>query len=345
MRPWNRTALGVAFFVASFVAACEDAPPRGGSASGDAADDALDAATDRARDLAPHVVTLPPPRNIDIAYELVADGANAHVTWSKASDATATRVRLLRRAEMVPLGPFDSKAQLVYEGEGSEARQRVRELTALQTSLYAAFSCDDQGGCEEAGVQKPFSVTMGQALLDGGYTIYLRHGSATLCSDALALGPAATTSVPDWWKSCDAACGTATAAQLDASGTGQASIVGDALRTRGIPIGRVAAGEFCRTRATAQALGLTPPTVQVLPSLTYFVYDEAQRCSSVRDLVATAPVAGTNDVFVGHGDFAAPCDPFSGLGFADAALYRAAMATEPAAFIRTVGFSEWSALP
>ncbi len=327
--------------MAPFLAACEDTPPR----VADAADEAsVDAATDRPRDLAPHVVTLSPPSTLEVAYETVGDGANAHVTWTKPHDVTATRVRLLRRAEMVPLGPFDPLAQLVYEGSGGEARQRVRALIALQTSVYAAFSCDDYGGCEEAGVQKPFAVTVGQALLDGGYTIYVRHGSATQCNDDLALGPAATSSVPDWWKSCDSACGTATAAQLDASGTGQASVIGDALRTRGIPIGRLVAGEFCRTRATAQALALVLP-VQVLASLTYFVYDEAQRCSSVRDLVATAPVAGTNDVLVGHADFAAPCDPFSGLGFADAALHRAATAAEPAVFIRTVGVSDWSSLP
>ena len=81
-------------------------------------------------------------------------------------------MRLLRRVETLPLGPFDPLATLVYEGSADEITHRARELVALETSLYAAFSCDDDGGCEDFGVQVPFEITIMQALIDGGYAIF-----------------------------------------------------------------------------------------------------------------------------------------------------------------------------
>lgn len=329
--------------VVLLLAACESVPAEerdAGIALG------LDAAVDgkTAGDLAPHLVALAAPTSIEISYELVDDGAVAHLRWARSDDPRATRVRVVRRAESLPQGPFDTAAQLVYEGTAGESRERVRELAALETSFYAAFSCDDAGGCEGAGVQRPFAVTLGQALLDGGYNVYLRHGTASLCSDDLALGPAATTSSPDWWRSCQRACAGAPAAQLDANGAGQASIVGDALRSHGVPFGRVITSEFCRARETAQGLSLSPQ-IETAAALTYFVYDESARCASVKDAVRAAPAPGKNDVFVGHGDFSEPCDPFSSLQPGEAAVYRAATSTEAARFVMLVSATAWATLP
>ena len=331
-----------AIVLIALAAGCEDAPP----AVVDGSNLPYDAGADTREpgDLAQHVVVLPPPTAITITYQPLTAGAAAVVTWKLPNDPRVAGARVLRRNGTLPLGPFDPMAQLVYAGPGELASQRVRELVALEESLYAVFSCDANGGCEDAGIERPFAVTVAEALVDGGYAIYLQHGSATLCADELALGPAATTSDPNWWKSCDSVCATATAAQLDANGAGQTSLVGTALRARHFPVGRLVASEFCRTRAVAGALGLEVP-VETNAGITYFVYDDAQRCANSLLLLELPSGDGTNTVIVGHGDFPGPCEPLSSLGAGEAALYRSATATEAGRFIETVFPGEWAAIP
>ena len=267
-------------------------------------------------------------------------GAQVHVRWQHGG---AANVRLLRRAETLPLGPFDPSATVVYAGNAEEITHRARELVALEVSFYAAFACDDAGGCETFGVQVPFELTIMQALVDGGYAIYLRHAIADVCADALTLGPAATTSSPGWWKSCDQSCGTATAAQLGAAGIAQATMIGDALTTRAVPISRVHTSELCRAVQTAQLLSLPGVTITTDAALTYFVYDEADRCGLIATELAVPPDPGANALYVGHAGFAGPCDPLASLAEGEAMIYR----VEPAAIrrIQTVSATAWASLP
>ena len=149
----------------------------------------------------------------------------------------------------------------------------------------------------------------------GGYVIHWRHASATVCSDRLDLGPAATTSSPDWWKSCDADCPSggpviATARQLSDIGRSESVAIGQALDQRGVPIGRMLASEFCRNVETAQLMDLGPP-IEQSPAITYFVYDEGGRCADTFALLAEAPPAGTNTALIGKGERNAF---FNGLG-------------------------------
>ena len=261
----------------------------------------------------------------------------------------------MRRRDALPLGPFDPAAVVVYDGgaDVGEVTHRVRALIALQPYFYAAFACDGAGGCEAFGVQVPFELTLGQALLDGGYTIYLRHALADRCGDALALGTAATTASPGWWRSCERDCTSATAAQLGEVGLAQASALGEALSLRAIPVGLVRTSEFCRARQTAEALALPGATIVEDQPLTYFVYAEDARCAQIAAELALPPPPGSNALLVGHADFAGPCDPLAALAAGEAAVFRP---TGPAPndddgdlgvarLIELVGPSAWAGLP
>ncbi len=318
---------------------------------------ALDAAQDLSRDFAPpadlsrasdlaqHLVSLPAPTALSVAYQRTPTGALAQIRWARAADLRATHVRLLRRAVDLPTGPFDPLSTLVYEGQGEAAAHAVRQLVALETSIYAVFSCDDEGGCEDAGVQVPFAVTLMQALADGGYTIYLRHAADALCADALALGTAMHTTSPGWWMSCDQDCASATARQLDPSGVARATELGDTLRGRGVPIGRVQTSELCRAVQTAQLLSLGP-MIERDPDLSYFVYDESLRCATSRARIAESPPPGQNTLLIGHTGFPSPCAPLDGLGFLDAAVHQPSPAMSGhARFIEILRASEWATVP
>src|SRR6185436_15475566 len=178
-------------------------------------------------------------------------------TWTAPQPASGnTHVRVLRRLNDAPVDASDASATVVFFGTASAASHALTDLlpttqATARTYLYAAFGCTAGGDCESVGSRTTLAPTVRQALLGGGYTIYFRHASASVCVDQTGLGTAATTMSPDWWKSCDASCGTATARQLDATGVTQATTIGQAFDSVGIPVGRVISSEFCRTLTTA----------------------------------------------------------------------------------------------
>ena len=132
-----------------------------------------------------------------------------------------------------------------------------------------------------------------ESLRAGGFILYFRHAET------------------DWsqtdrrheagWDSCDPA----QMRQLSAAGRDSARRLGEALRRLQIPVGRVVASEFCRTRETARLLALGPvETSRDLINLTHAEHaggTEALR-GRVRRLLATPPPAGTNVVLVSHGN-------------------------------------------
>lgn len=121
-----------------------------------------------------------------------------------------------------------------------------------------------------------------ESLRSGGYMLYFRHAAT------------------DWsqtdrnhasdWDSCDPQ----QMRQLSAEGRATARRVGAALRQLRIPIGAVAASEFCRAAETARLLDIGPI--------------ELRRRAGER--LATVPAAGTNTALIAHGNvFVLLADP------------------------------------
>jgi phosphohistidine phosphatase SixA len=247
--------------------------------------------------------------------------------------------------DALPAGPDDPDATVVFFGTATSASHPLADLlpttaTTARAYHYTAFGCTAAGDCETSGPGADLAPTVRQVLLAGGYTIYFRHASATVCVDQTALGTAATTMSPDWWKSCDASCGTATARQLDATGETQATAIGQGFDTAGIPVGRVVASEFCRTRTTAELMDLGP-TIETNQGITFFVYDEPNRCASANILLAEPPATG-NTVVVGHAGFT--CDVLGQLNMGEGAIFKP-VSGGPTVFIARVLPDDWATLP
>jgi len=122
-----------------------------------------------------------------------------------------------------------------------------------------------------------------EALRQGGHVIYFRHARTDFSQRDSSL----------------ADCGT----QRNLSGEGreQARAIGAAIRSLGIPIGRVLASPYCRTRETAElAFGRVEITRDLLGR---GLSEEQSRISSslLRPLLGAVPEPGTNTVLVSHG--------------------------------------------
>jgi hypothetical protein len=258
-----------------------------------------------------------------------------------------TSVMVLRRLNGPIDGPDDPQAIAVFAGAGGVTFDPVTELLPdvpddTQIYYYAVYGCGDDG-CEHTGSAVTFHLTLVQALRAGGYTIHWRHADADVCADRTELGPAASTAVPEWWKSCAASCDTATARQLNDAGRMHASAIGEAFRSRGIPIGRVLSSEFCRNVTTAELMDFGPPIEQD-QGITFFVYDEPNRCAVSYARIAVAPALGTNTAIIGHAGFSSICPILSSLQWSEAAVFRPDGSGD-ALFIARVAWDQWATLP
>ncbi len=125
-----------------------------------------------------------------------------------------------------------------------------------------------------------------QLLREGGYILYFRHAATDHHQDDSRM-----TSAED--------C--STQRNLTDQGRADARATGAAIRALGIPIGRVRASPFCRTRETAElAFGRSKPTDAARggPSQP----DRPERYAALRGLLAQPPARGLNDVIVSHGN-------------------------------------------
>lgn len=276
--------------------------------------------------------------------QLDLDAGVIALSWS----SSAPTVKVLRRVGTPPASVSDPSATVVFEGPGTRASEPIAALTPdlplrPNAYVYAAWACVG-ALCGAAPATKPFILSLRQALRGGGYTVFLHHATAGVCADRTTLGTASTTSAPDWWKSCDATCGSATAEQL--APTASASELTELrtfFSTSGVRAGRVLSSEFCRAVRTAEGLQLGPVIEQV-PALTYFVYDEANRCRDTRALLNAPPGAGTNTVLISHANFAASCPVLETLGPAEALVYKPQLGA-PALFLARLSPAQWAALP
>lgn len=140
----------------------------------------------------------------------------------------------------------------------------------------------------------------GEALVDalraGGYNLYFRHAATDWATDDHVVGTGD-------WVSCDPN----KMRQLSPTGRETARRVGEAIRRLGIPVGWVLASPYCRTVETARAMALGPveTTTDIINMrVAEFFGGESAVATRTRRRLSLPPEAGTNTVFVAHGNVA-----------------------------------------
>jgi phosphohistidine phosphatase SixA len=140
-----------------------------------------------------------------------------------------------------------------------------------------------------------------QALNQGGYNIYFRH-AATDWSQSDHVREAGD------WTSCDAL----RIRQLSDEGRKSARAVGNAIRSLGIPVGKVLASPYCRAVETATLMDLGPveTTTDVINMrVAEYFGGRGAIVKTARALLATRPAPGSNTVIVAHGNVARESTP------------------------------------
>jgi broad specificity phosphatase PhoE len=166
-----------------------------------------------------------------------------------------------------------------------------RLLLALVLAALAATAACGSGDDDAAGERQSEATTERvsgapvERLRRGGYAIALRHA---------ATDPTATDMTGDL-RDCSRQ------RNLNAAGRRQARAIGRAFRELDIPVGRVLASPFCRTRDTARlAFDRVRPS-RALLSADFVLGDAtARQRAGLRRLLATPPREGTNTVLVSH---------------------------------------------
>jgi hypothetical protein len=304
-----------------------------------------------------------------MAAALSSDGMNVQLTWTNPTSPAFTQVKVLRQLAAPPLGPNDTSATTLFTGLGTTAQERIDQLlpsvgSTLRQYYYVVYGCAD-ALCEGVGSQTMFSVSVGQALHGGGYTLWWRHLPASDCGDQVGLGvctmQGGSWSCPtnNWWKSCTddfPMCVSATARQLTPSSSDiEAQTIHDQFIAKSIPIGRVLASEFCRAQHSvsswSDAAGhMHPgfdfgPTVESVKELTYYVYDEAHRCDNTKVLLNEVPAQGKNTAMVSHAGFTCTIDNghIDSLNWGDCAVFKPDAVNGPI-FIQTLSYDAWANL-
>lgn len=274
-----------------------------------------------------------------------ADHRFVDLAWN----TNAPTVKILRTLNAAAVGPNDPAGTVVFMGSAASARESLDAVLphlALDPRRYKYTAWGCSGAiCSLMPSSVEFTLTLKQALRSGGYALYFQHATANTCADRTNLGTASTTTTPNWWKSCDATCGTATAAQLTTTTSdGEISAIRDFFAANSIPVSHVASSEFCRALQTANGLSLDAGVIEQSQQLTYFVYEEMNRCRDISSAINAPPAAGTNTVYVGHALFTGSCPVFEGLNPADAAVYRPQVG-QAARYVTRVSSSQWATLP
>ena len=284
---------------------------------------------------------------VPMGLGVVINDAEVDVGWTSPDPSSGnTKVKLIRTLNTPPTGPDDPTATLIYSGSASSAAHPTADLLpdmmdAPRTYHYAVYGCTSADVCETTGSAASLTPTLTECLRGGGYNLFWRHASATVCADNLALGSAATTMTPDWWKSCEADCAVATARQLNATGVMEATSIGQDLASLAIPFGKVISSEYCRTVQTAENMALGP-AIETSQQITYFVYDEANRCADSYPLLAAAPPAGANVALISHAGFS--CPVLDALAWGEAAIFKPDGQGSSTLITRVV-WDQWTALP
>jgi hypothetical protein len=282
---------------------------------------------------APKVAVPTGPPRVD-GFEVRIDGAQVKLRWAKPAGSPV--VRVLRAVNVAPDAAASATAPpptLVYVGKATTAAHPLSDLLPDDPSAsgdarheyhYAAFACKTPDDCEDSPGRATVRPSLIECLRGGGYSIHWRHANADVCQDVEPLGTAADTKTPNWWKSCNSDCATATARQLNNEGIAQAKQLGQEMARLKIPIARVISTEFCRGVQTAQKMALKyrgkAVKIETAKELTSFVYDEKNRCGNAYKLLAQAPARGTNTALIGQKGN--DCPVIGNLDIAAAAIFK-----------------------
>ena len=171
-------------------------------------------------------------------------------------------------------------------------RRWVLLTLLLLAALAAAAGCDSGSDEDDAGTQRsqaggqedrPAGAAV-ERLRRGGYVVALRHAVTDPTATDL------TANLRDCSRQ----------RNLNAAGRRQARAIGRAFRQQDIPVGRVFASPFCRTRDTARlAFGEAQPS-RALLSPDFGDGDPERRPRGLRRLLTLPPPSGTNTVLVSH---------------------------------------------
>lgn len=286
----------------------------------------------------------PAPRKLTIWVV----GGEARLSWLPPQGGSGnTQVKVVRRLNAPPSGPEDLSAEVLFAGVGTQLVDPIGDLLpdlagAPHVYHYAVFGCDALGTCETTGSHASLAPTLVQCLRGGGYTIFWRHADADVCADNTSLGTAANPTIPNWWRSCDANCATATARQLNAAGVERATFIGQQTDALGIDVGRVISSEFCRCIQTAELMDFGP-TIETDTGISFFVYDESNRCTHCYDRIYEVPAPGTNTAIIGHAGFSPSCATLGALAWSECALFKPDGAGG-ATFITRLTWDAWGLL-
>ncbi len=161
-------------------------------------------------------------------------------------------------------------------------------------AVLAAAGCDLGSDDQDSGERKPEANGRGDRrsappvdrLRRGGYVVALRHAA----TDRTA------TDMTGNLRDCSRQ------RNLNAAGRRQARAIGRAFRRLEVPVGRVLASPFCRTRDTARlAFGRARPSRALLSPDFFGGGDGAQRRrGGLRRLLTLPPGRGSNTVLVSH---------------------------------------------
>jgi phosphohistidine phosphatase SixA len=125
-----------------------------------------------------------------------------------------------------------------------------------------------------------------RALRAGGYVIYVRHTATDWSQTDRDLQHA---------ERCDMQ------RNLSDDGRAQAREIGTAFQQLRVPVGQVLASPLCRTLDTARlAFGRAEPSDDLLVTASAHNAADRQRIERLKQLLATPPGSGTNDVLVSH---------------------------------------------
>lgn len=163
-------------------------------------------------------------------------------------------------------------------------------MTRLAHWIAAALFAGTAFAQQPARVDLPSRTTAASplvaALKSGGYIVYFRHTATDFSANDEKMRD---------FDDC------ANQRNLTDAGREQAKRIGAAWRALSLPVGKVHASPFCRTRETAQlAFGRYERAAEARggPGTA----TDAERYRPLSELLATQPAQGVNDIIVTHGN-------------------------------------------
>ena len=156
-------------------------------------------------------------------------------------------------------------------------------------TLVGAGGCDlgsgdEGGGGTGDGRSGPARAQLVERLRGGGHAVVFRHAATEAGMDT-------TSDLTDCSRQ----------RNLNAEGRRQSRAIGRAFRRLGIPVGRVLASPFCRTRDTARLAFGRVRASRALLSPEFFPSVREGRRRGLRRMLAARPPGGANTVLVTHG--------------------------------------------